>query len=331
MTIDILYNYNSIIRIPSKENSKLPFYIENSLQMSIQKQPHRTVFNVSKDVTREELQQLIRQHLANPDYIITDSDYAHWVELDKQEKEKIIALKEIAGECGRNQLQSQKKKDEINDIANFLYDADFDAKIIACDERPDFIIEMNGDKIGVELTGIFDTKVVAEINSFNGILEGATRILKQKFPTLTGMFNFTIDPSKIELKYKQQIMQECVECVVAKMTGNSIPIFNWLLSITLSEHSILKLMVSENYILSDVNIDQLIQTIQKKEHKFSAYKENTGLSIFWLLILVDGASAKSSFNIELDKLPLYLNTEYKVFIYDQMKHIIIYGKNENNR
>lgn len=290
--------------------------------------PKRYAFEVPKDATKEQMTEIARQHSGNPDFELPDGYYEKWQEANAMEDKKIARLKEIAGKCGEQQDHSIKKQNEITEIVNFIYDIGYDAKLASCDERPDFVIDFKGEKIGVELTGMFDDEVVAEINTFQRKLDEATAILTATVPELTGMFNFVIDPAKVILK-NANLSKQLAACVEAVQAGKVIPHVDGLVNITRAPHKILQLAVSEEYILATIDIEKVKKTIQKKEDKFIAYKDNTGLKKFWLLVAIDGASAKGSFMIDIKKLPTQVGTKYdKVFIYDTMKKIIISGENK---
>lgn len=290
--------------------------------------PKRYAFEVPKDATKDQMTEIARQHSGNPDFELPDGYYEQWQEANAKEDEKIARLREIAGKCGEQQGHSIKKQNEITEMVNFIYDIGYDAKLVACDERPDFVIDFNGEKIGVELTGMFDDEVVAEINTFKRKLDEATAILKATVPTLTGMFNFVIDPAKVVLK-NVDLSKQLAACVEALQDGKVIPHVDGLINITRTPHKILQLAVSEEYILANIDIEKVKKTIQKKEDKFIVYKDNTGLKKFWLLIAFDGASAKGSFMIDINRLPSEVGTSYdKVFIYDTMKKTIISGENK---
>lgn len=286
----------------------------------------RFVFKAPKGATRDELKQLAKEQSGDPNYELPEEFIEKWIEASKHEREKAQLVKEIAGECGQRDDHSNKKKQEITLIANFLFDIGYKAKIVACDERPDFIVEIEGEKIGVELTGIFDTNVVASINGFQKKLDEAAEAIRDKDSDFKGLFNFTIDPAKVVLRNKG-LVNELVACVEAKREDKVLPKIDGVTLITDTRHEVLELVVSEQYNLGDVDLDNVKQTIKKKEDKFLEYKGNTGLNKFWLLIAFDGASAKGSFKFDIQRLPTETATQFdKVFFYDEMKKTIIFGQ-----
>lgn len=292
------------------------------------KNPKRYAFEVPKDATKEQMTEIARQHSGNPAFELPDGYYEQWQEANATEDQKIAKLKEIAGKCGEKQDHPLKKQREITEMINFIYDVGYDAKVVSCEERPDFIIELDGEQIGVELTGVFDENVVAEINTFQRKLDEASEIIQTSVPGLTGLYNFVIDPAKVVLKNKS-LAKELAACVEAMHAGKVVPKVDGVVNIVTTPHKILQFAVSEEYILTNADIESIKSTINKKEEKFLAYKDNTGLKKFWLLIAIDGASAKSSFMIDIKNLPNEVGTKYdKVFIYDTMKKTIISGENK---
>ncbi|MBW7914718.1 MAG: hypothetical protein H3C54_13690 [Taibaiella sp.] len=287
----------------------------------------RFAFKAPKDISKEQLEQLLREHSGDPNYLLPKGYFEKWQELNEREDQKMAILKEIAGDCGKKQDHSQKKKHEINLMANFIFDVGLNAKIVDCEESPDFIIELNGERIGVELTSIFDDEVVASINGFQKKLDEALDKLKAKDPNITGLFNFTIDPAKVVLR-NRNIADEIVAYVAAKIANEELPNIDGLAFVSNTPHKVLEFAVSEQYNLADLDIENVKTTIKKKEEKFLAYKENTGLERYWLLISHDGASAKGSFKFDISRLPMETGTNFDtVYFYDEMKKMIISGKN----
>ena len=65
---------------------------------------------------------------------------------------------------------SKKKALELINIAKFIAKTGLDIKIIECSERPDFIIEHENEKKGIELTGIYNENIAAAIQELKKYL-----------------------------------------------------------------------------------------------------------------------------------------------------------------
>jgi hypothetical protein len=93
-----------------------------------------------------------------------------------------------------------------------------------------------------------------------------------------------------------------------------------------TENPRLELTLGEKYWLAELTTEAISKTISKKEAKIDTYKSLKEIKECWLLIVIDGASSDSSFEIKLKRLPTHLTQFDKVFIFDNFKGRIIEGK-----
>src|SRR5690606_27527896 len=92
-----------------------------------------------------------------------------------------------------------------------------------------------------------------------------------------------------------------------------------------SDHPIVEITLGEDYWLTELSSESISETILKKEEKIDFYKVSKGIEKCWLLIVIDGASSASSFNILLEKMPRNLVAFDRVYIFDNFKGEIIQG------
>lgn len=294
----------------------------------------RFVGNVSDDNPIEGIINLIAKMTGvNPSEIqLSDEMIAS---IQQQQSEKLEIKKIITPFF--DELKSQNTKDSIKkayeliDLGKFIYYSkqQNEIEIVECGEQPDFIIKYQNELIGIEHTGIYDEEVVAEIKTLKKIISKCQEKLKNERSEISGLFNIIVIPSKLkgQLPFKEpEIIQNICDCVVAKHENSEINKPDFIAEITQTQHQIIELTLGEDYWLAELTPEAIAKTIAKKESKIDTYKSQKGLSKCWLLIVIDGASSASSFNIQLDSLPMHLTPFDKIFIFDSFKGVIIKGE-----
>ncbi|UAY52731.1 hypothetical protein [Ferruginibacter albus] len=292
----------------------------------------RFVGKISGENPEEGIRIIIAKMLnTHPSLIsLSDEDFAQIKEMDNQ----ILKIKELINPFydslkNKNTKESNKKLLELIDLGKFLYFLNQDIRVVECEEQPDFIIECKSESIGVELTGIYDDTVVAEIKTIRKIFKKCEQTIAKRSSTLKGLFNVIIIPDKIREKLttkREQLINSICECILAMANNKHIPKPDFIEDILWNQHSTLELTLWENYWLADLSTDTLLQTIMKKEEKITVYKATKNINKCWLLIVIDGASSISSFNINLDSLPNHLTAFDRIFIFDSFKGVIINGQ-----
>ena len=152
------------------------------------------------DITQEDMQNLFRTVYRMPDYIITDEEYQAFV--NSNDEGRMIFLNPIIGHWLEKYKSDSKKKKELYDLASYIYTTGKDIKVLVVDESPDFVISVEGEAIGVEHTTLY-TKAVAPLNVMKGILEDARKILLDKHPAFTGLFNIFIVTENVKVNNRR--------------------------------------------------------------------------------------------------------------------------------
>lgn len=201
-----------------------------------------------------------------------------------------------------------------------------EVKIIECGEKPDFVIKYQGELIGVEHTGMYDDKVVAEIMTLKKILNKAQDQIKNDKKDITGLFNVIVVPSKLnerldrdQNKLTQLICSFVIDSYYKKETEKP----DFIDDLVYTPNPGFELTLGEDYWLSELTTESIATVISKKEGKLNSYKLNRNLNKYWLLIVIGGASSASSFRMSLDKLPTRLTQFDKVYIFENFKGTII--------
>lgn len=198
-----------------------------------------------------------------------------------------------------------------------------------CGEQPDFIIKFQNELIGIEHTGIYDDDVVAEIKTLKKIIGKCQEKLSNEHIEITGLFNIIVIPSKLkgQLPLKEtEVIQTICDYIIAKQKNAEIKKPDFIADVIRTQHPIIELTLGEDYWLAELSPEAIAKTILKKENKIDTYKSLKGLSKCWLLVVIGGASSASSFNIQLDSLPMHLTPFDKIYIFDNFKGAIIKGE-----
>jgi hypothetical protein len=288
----------------------------------------RFVRKVSSDNIPEELV----NHLALISGRTTDEIR---LEINQHQKEK-LEIKKIINPffddlSSKGTKDSQKKISELIDLGKFIYSLDDknEIEIVECGERPDFKIKYHGELVGIEHTGIFDDNIVAEIKTLKKIIKKSQEKLSKEQSHIKGLFNIIVAPSKINGQLNHNLesnVQNICDYVIARHKGDHFEKPNFIVDITYDSHPDLELTLGEDYTLTELTTELITKAILKKEEKIDSYKQATGLSRFWLLIVIEGASSASSFNISTENLPTHLVQFEMVFIFDNFKRDIRIGK-----
>lgn len=202
-------------------------------------------------------------------------------------------------------------------------------EIVECGEQPDFIIRFQDELIGVEHTGIYDAEVVAEIKKIKKIIDKCQNKLRNSRNDIKGLFNIIVVPSKLkgQLNSKEsEIIQSICDFIIAEHQHKEIRKPAFIADVIKTQHSVLELTLGEDYWLAELTSDAIVKTISKKENKIDTYKSLKNINKCWLLIVIDGASSASSFNINLDTLPMHLTPFDRIYIFDNFKRRIIKGE-----
>jgi len=285
------------------------------------------IVKVPLNATKEVMAQILKE--ATGSDIITDEMYAA-LALNEHDDKRIKGLKAIAGKfldeyIDKNDRESIKKKNEINDVINYLYQTGKKVALLEVTESPDFIVEIEGERIGIEHTGIYNDEVVGQINMFQSILEQCEAILKENNKNINVLLNVFVSPENAH-KNRTEIKNACTEYFQSLIDKKAIAKPPYIDKVIIAEHETLQVFLSEDYWVANSNIETIERLISQKEAKVEKYKENSRLEKIHLLMMIDGASAKSNFVIDPAKLPKKKSPFDELIIYNTFEQTILVGK-----
>lgn len=294
----------------------------------------RFVGKVSEDNPQEGIINLIAKMMGvNPSEIQLSEEMI--ANIQRQQNTK-VEVKKIINPFyeelkSQNTRESNKKVNELIDLGKFIYysEQEDEIEIVECGEQPDFIIKFKNELIGVEHTSIYDDDVVAEIKTLKKLIGKCQEKLSNERKEITGLFNVIIIPSKLKGQLptrEADVIQAIFDYIIAKHENVEINRPEFISDVIRTQHPIVELTLGEDYWLKELTTEGIAKTISKKESKIDTYKSLKGLKKCWLLIVLEGASSMSSFNIGLDSLPIHLTPFDKIYIFDNFKGTIIIGE-----
>lgn len=230
-----------------------------------------------------------------------------------------------------NQCKTEKEKHELCQTAKALYLLNSGIVIVKKFESPDFIIDYNGIRIGLEHETVKNlTKVNTEGSKYN-LVDNALKIFnskhplykhfESKFPTCPYML-VSVDFIK-EFTYKQNQKKELSEQTADYIWNMSQLItsdkLDFIDHIHISPH-----IENSFYYRSDINQTQklnysrIIEAIEKKEKLVQKYREKSKTNIQWLLLTTGNLSA-DSFEIEELIVEKFESSFDEIYLLDDFK------------
>lgn len=271
-------------------------------------------------LSKNQLQDFIRNILSEPDFELTDDQYLDYI--TPHEDRAVIA--QIISPF-YNQLESspskdsQKKKGELLDLARYLFhNKRYDkCKILECSERPDFILNQENERVGVEVTRLWDELSTSQANSLKKLLERATSLTKQIEPSASGtvnlkialsvpiLDNLTIDQlSKIQKESVAKDISAYALALMRQERPNTLPFVQKAITINNNDFDII---LSEDYLPPVLTVPILEKIVDGKDEKVGGYKLAHSLQKMWLLISYSPGFGPSDFKLH-NALSSYKNT-----------------------
>ena len=209
---------------------------------------------------------------------------------------------------------SADKFEELTDIGRFIVAWPDKLDLIVPDEPleyPDFTVQSSGRTIGIEHTRLINPSLKAAFNSAKQLITEAETILKNRNLDYKRTVNIFINFSKPVInesnfhnrnftrKEKKQISISIADYIESLLLAKAPekPIFIEDVVITSSQDSRIDLILAEEYIAKEGFLDLLNARIDAKEAKFDNYI-SAALNSCWLLVIIDGVSSFSGFDLQ---------------------------------
>lgn len=203
----------------------------------------------------------------------------------------------------------------MTDIGRFIIAWPDKLDLIVPDESleyPDFIVKSPGTTIGIEHTRLINPTLKAAFNSAKQLITEAETILKTRNLNYKRTVNIFINFSKPVInesnfynrsftrKEKKQISISIADYIEGLLLAKAPekPIFIEDVVITSSQDSRIDLFLAEEYIAKEGFLALLNARINSKETKFDNYISAAAVNSCWLLVIIDGVSSFSGFDLQ---------------------------------
>lgn len=195
---------------------------------------------------------------------------------------------------------ARKKNTELQDLAALIVAMSYsdiakpdEVKIIEVREEPDFIIQINGKTIGIELTKLHTGDAQKE-GSHKDLLSKSAALFGNKYPEIKLLANIELSDDLIVAKEKsQQLHEEISEIVHTIFNGNQPSLPNYMLRVHTMPHSGVDFeLMGAGWVLN-LHTSLVNRAVRNKESKIQKYRDNTNAQEIWLVPFVSGASPES--------------------------------------
>jgi hypothetical protein len=233
------------------------------------------------------------------------------------------------------------KFEELYDVGKFLASLNIIATLEIPETLsaiPDFIVSVDKKRIGIEHTRLININSQIWIKTASQVLKKSESILLKRNPELKQIVNISVNywkihingkslSDKLSINEKDQIANEIADYVESLINKRELQQPSFIDKVSISERSVhpLNLILDENYIAKSESAKLFEERISDKESKLGSYLANNSLDELWLLVVISGVSAPSSFNLEKHNI---FETKFdKVFLFDAFSCEYVICKN----
>jgi len=233
----------------------------------------------------------------------------------------------------RNAATNNDKHLEIVDAGKFIMVTGLPIRLVEADESPDFVIEYNGERIGVEHTRLLRKSEQHAVGKAMTLLNGATNHVRQMRPDVTGLFDVSLltdgavyngkefmGLTKREMPVVAGILGDYIISLYAQTPG---PAPAFVDHVAQYDNAAFSIRLSERFVRRQLETSVLAERIAEKEGNVNRYKANKGLTACWLLVVHSLSESSSSFHISPTDLPVGHGVFDRIFIMDSFAETII--------
>jgi ssRNA-specific RNase YbeY (16S rRNA maturation enzyme) len=234
------------------------------------------------------------------------------------------------------------KFEELTDLGRFIIAFPDKLEIVIGDtplKYPDFIVKRGNQNIGIEHTRLMDKNLKATFEAAKQFLENARSKLTSRDKKLSGTVNVFINFNKSVINdkdfntrgftpsEKNQISSLIADYIESEIKNMDIqkPAFIDRIVFTDNKESRLDIILAEKYIAKDGFTDLLNLRIQAKESRFRNYIAEASVEKCWLLIVVDGISSFSGFDLKTEDMNIVSSQKFeKIILFESFGATISY-------
>lgn len=276
----------------------------------------RKTFKISNQGTEEEIRQRIADVYGVPVDQLPPMDIKSEFERNRNNWMQVSELIAPYEAFLNGQAHTSADKfEELTDMGRFIVAWPDKLDLIVPDEPleyPDFIVKSSETTIGIEHTRLINPALKAAFNSAKQLITEAEIILKNRNLDYKRTVNIFINFSKPVInesnfhnrsftrKEKKQISILIADYIEGLLLAKSPekPIFIEDVVITSSQDSRIDLILAEEYIAKEGFLELLNARIHAKEAKFDNYISAAAVNSCWLLVIIDGVSSFSGFDLQ---------------------------------
>ncbi|WP_428331609.1 hypothetical protein [Mucilaginibacter sp.] len=226
---------------------------------------------------------------------------------------------------------TKDKYEELTDIGRYLIDSDSGLELVVPDAPllyPDFLLRDAKGLLGIEHTRLIDPAAKQALNYLREFVSAAHELLLREQPQLYGSVNVFIDDSqpviaerffrngKFSPVERETITREIAAYVVSVINGQPAekPAYIAEVSYLPNPEPRLDVNLGETYI-SKGEFETLLQKrIDAKEARYATYIEASPIDRCGLLLVVDGVSSYSGFDLKTVVFPKIATSNYSFIV-----------------
>lgn len=288
---------------------------------------------VGQDISLED----IARHLGVPPYYLSPESLPEYRKAYAAAMESMEMVRRIISPfyeaAAKNAATNNDKHLEIVDAGKFIMITGLPIRLVETEERPDFVIEYNGDRIGVEHTQLVKKSEQHAVGKALTLLNWAANYVGKMRPDVTGLFDVCLltdgavytgkefmELTKREMSVVAGILGDYIISLYAETSG---PTPGFIERASQYANNMLNIRLSEIFIRRQLEASVLAERIAEKECKVGQYKANKGLTACWLLVVHSLSVSSASFHIDPADLPVGHGVFDRIFIMDSFAETII--------
>lgn len=333
----IIMNFQEFIDklLPDDRQLAIDHFVQNILgQRPNEEVVIRRTAKISTAKTEEEMIQDISKTFNIPIEQIRNQNIAQKLKKITQDYHQTSEIIEKYKKFLTEKGASKDKFEELYDVGNFLVSLNIKSTLEIPNHIsaiPDFIISFDNKRIGIEHTRLIMPNSQIWIKTASQILKKAETLLLHRKRGLTQIVNISFNywklningknlSRKLSIQEKEQIANEIANYVESLLTNVEFSQPSYIDRVSISERSEhpLNLILNENYIAKTEFTNLFRARLKDKEAKLGSYLVNNSLDELWLLVVINGATASSSFILQEQN---HFQSKFdKVCLFDNFSH-----------
>jgi hypothetical protein len=214
-----------------------------------------------------------------------------------------------------------KKLLELSNAGKFLANLDETARVVAMDERPDFIVEIDGNRIGLEHRVIRNAHA-SVVGSLEALVNAAGNEFAKQYSEIKILANVYVKPFSFKKSERKKLIDQIVAYIYVVQSNQQAekPAFIDKI-LLLPDKNGPRLIYNPGFHASpDLTKLALLEAIDNKNEKVEYYKQNSGLDRQWLLIIINELGPASP---EIDELEVTSEIETgfeRIYVFEDYKN-----------